>query len=102
MLNDLIGSKRINSNIKATINQQPQTSNFQVHISMFVIIANNIFNYFLSLSSFHKQIGDASSGVEVGDSAISMDVISATIISSNFWPPIQVCSQNYFIDSFKL
>ncbi|XP_014494749.1 anaphase-promoting complex subunit 2 [Vigna radiata var. radiata] len=53
MLNDLIGSKRTNSNIKATINQLPQTS------------------------------------VEVGDSAISMDVISATIISSNFWPPIQ-------------
>ncbi|BAT86021.1 hypothetical protein LR48_Vigan03g256900 [Vigna angularis] len=54
MLNDLIGSKRTNSNIKATISQLPQTS------------------------------------VEVGDSAIiSMDVISATIISSNFWPPIQ-------------
>ncbi|XP_047154958.1 anaphase-promoting complex subunit 2 [Vigna umbellata] len=54
MLNDLIGSKRTNSNIKATISQLPQTS------------------------------------VEVGDSAIiSMDVTSATIISSNFWPPIQ-------------
>ncbi|QCD98503.1 anaphase-promoting complex subunit 2 [Vigna unguiculata] len=53
MLNDLIGSKRTNSIIKATINQLPQTS------------------------------------TEVGDSAISMDVISATIISSNFWPPIQ-------------
>ncbi|CAJ1864646.1 unnamed protein product [Sphenostylis stenocarpa] len=53
MLNDLIGSKRTNSNIKATINQPPQTS------------------------------------VKVEDSAISMDVISATIISSNFWPPIQ-------------
>ncbi|KHN17913.1 Anaphase-promoting complex subunit 2 [Glycine soja] len=53
MLNDLIGSKRTNSNIKATINQPSQTS------------------------------------VEVGDNAISMDAISATIISSNFWPPIQ-------------
>ncbi|XP_061370906.1 anaphase-promoting complex subunit 2 [Gastrolobium bilobum] len=53
MLNDLIGSKRINTNIKATINQPSQTS------------------------------------VEVGDNEISMDIIAATIISSNFWPPIQ-------------
>jgi len=69
---------------------------------MFVIFAGNNFNYYLSLSPFHKQIGDAPSGVEVGDSPISMDVISATIISSNFWPPIQVCSQNHLIDSFEL
>jgi len=68
---------------------------------MFVIIASNNFNYYLSLVPFHKQIGDAPSGTEVGDSAISMDVISATIISSNFWPPIQVCGHNYFIDSFE-
>ncbi|KAL2333269.1 hypothetical protein Fmac_014482 [Flemingia macrophylla] len=53
MLNDLIGSKRTNSNIKATINQPSQTS------------------------------------IEVGDDGTSMDVISATIISSNFWPLIQ-------------
>jgi len=33
MLNDLIGSKRVNTNIKATISQPPQTSNFQVQIS---------------------------------------------------------------------
>ncbi|KAK7251905.1 hypothetical protein RIF29_35508 [Crotalaria pallida] len=50
MLNDLIGSKRINTNIKATISQASQTS---------------------------------------GENAISMDMISATIMSSNFWPPIQ-------------
>ncbi|KAK2434637.1 anaphase-promoting complex subunit [Trifolium repens] len=53
MLNDLIGSKRVNTNIKATISQPSQTS------------------------------------VEVDDNAISMDKIAATIISSNFWPPIQ-------------
>ncbi|XP_045814151.1 anaphase-promoting complex subunit 2-like isoform X1 [Trifolium pratense] len=53
MLNDLIGSKRVNTNIKATISQPSQTS------------------------------------VEVEDNAISMDKIAATIISSNFWPPIQ-------------
>ncbi|KAK2381619.1 anaphase-promoting complex subunit [Trifolium repens] len=53
MLNDLIGSKRVNANIKATISQPPQTS------------------------------------VEVEDNAISMDKIASTIISSNFWPPIQ-------------
>ncbi|XP_024638273.1 anaphase-promoting complex subunit 2 isoform X2 [Medicago truncatula] len=53
MLNDLIGSKRVDTNIKATISQLPQTS------------------------------------VEVEDNAISMDKVAATIISSNFWPPIQ-------------
>ncbi|RHN44694.1 putative cullin, winged helix-turn-helix DNA-binding domain, anaphase-promoting complex subunit 2 [Medicago truncatula] len=53
MLNDLIGSKRVNTNIKATISQPPRTS------------------------------------VEVEDNAISMDKIASTIISSNFWPPIQ-------------
>ncbi|XP_045817605.1 anaphase-promoting complex subunit 2-like isoform X2 [Trifolium pratense] len=53
MLNDLIGSKRVNTNIKATIIQPPQTS------------------------------------VEVENNAISMDKIASTIISSNFWPPIQ-------------
>ncbi|CAL5212962.1 unnamed protein product [Lathyrus oleraceus] len=53
MLNDLIGSKRVNTNIKATISQPSQSS------------------------------------VEVEDNAISMDKIAATIISSNFWPPIQ-------------
>ncbi|CAM9002041.1 unnamed protein product [Rhodiola kirilowii] len=51
MLNDLIDSKRTNSNIKATINQPSQPSN--------------------------------------EDAAVSLDVIDATIISSNFWPPIQ-------------
>ncbi|XP_045811340.1 anaphase-promoting complex subunit 2-like isoform X1 [Trifolium pratense] len=53
MLNDLIGSKRVNTNIKATISQPPQTS------------------------------------VVVEDNAIFMDKIASTIISSNFWPPIQ-------------
>jgi len=53
------------------------------------------------LSLLNKKIGDAPSGVELGDSAISMDVTSATIISSNFWPPIQVCRQDSFIGSFE-
>ncbi|XP_030956395.1 anaphase-promoting complex subunit 2 isoform X1 [Quercus lobata] len=53
MLNDLIDSKRTNSNIKATIAQTPLT------------------------------------GAEPGESAVSMDILDATIISSNFWPPIQ-------------
>ncbi|KAI4314137.1 hypothetical protein L6164_027073 [Bauhinia variegata] len=53
MLNDLIDSKRTNSNIKATIKPPSQTS------------------------------------ADTGDNAISMDLISATILSSNFWPPIQ-------------
>ncbi|XP_027096892.1 anaphase-promoting complex subunit 2 isoform X1 [Coffea arabica] len=51
MLNDLIDSKRTNTNIKATIKQQPQAEQEE-----------------------HEE---------------SLDVLSATIISSNFWPPIQ-------------
>ncbi|KAK4771956.1 hypothetical protein SAY86_013731 [Trapa natans] len=53
MLNDLIDSKRTNSNIKATIGQASQTSTVSE------------------------------------DSGNSLDILDATIISSNFWPPIQ-------------
>ncbi|KAB1208114.1 Anaphase-promoting complex subunit 2 [Morella rubra] len=53
MLNDLIDSKRTNTNIKATITQPSET------------------------------------GSELGEHAVSMDILDATIISSNFWPPIQ-------------
>uniref|UniRef100_A0A7N0T7N4 Cullin family profile domain-containing protein n=3 Tax=Kalanchoe fedtschenkoi TaxID=63787 RepID=A0A7N0T7N4_KALFE len=51
MLNDLIDSKRTNSNIKATVNQPSQPNE---------------------------------------EATVPLDVIDATIISSNFWPPIQV------------
>ncbi|XP_059648823.1 anaphase-promoting complex subunit 2 [Cornus florida] len=53
MLNDLIDSKRTNTNIKATINQPSQT------------------------------------GDELGENGVSLDILNATILSSNFWPPIQ-------------
>lgn len=53
MLNDLIGSKRINTNVKTTINQLSQT------------------------------------GGESHEHETSFDILNATIISSNFWPPIQ-------------
>lgn len=53
MLNDLIDSKRTNSNIKATINRSSQI------------------------------------GAELGKVDVSLDILDATIISSNFWPPIQ-------------
>ncbi|XP_057950012.1 anaphase-promoting complex subunit 2 isoform X2 [Malania oleifera] len=53
MLNDLIDSKRTNTNIKATISQKPQ------------------------------------SGVDQGETGVSLDILDATILSSNFWPPIQ-------------
>ncbi|XP_042049133.1 anaphase-promoting complex subunit 2-like isoform X2 [Salvia splendens] len=54
MLNDLIDSKRMNTNIKkATIKQQP------------------------------KPVAD------IGEVELSLDNVDATIISSNFWPPIQ-------------
>lgn len=58
MLNDLIDSKRTNTNIKATIAQLSQK------------------------------------GAEQGETGVSLDVLNATIISSNFWPPIQVESLN--------
>ncbi|XP_061992637.1 anaphase-promoting complex subunit 2 isoform X1 [Rosa rugosa] len=60
MLNDLIGSKRTNTNIKATIAQPSHTD----------------------------------AGGELGDNRVSMDILDATIISSNFWPPIQEESLN--------
>lgn len=53
MINDLIDSKRTNTNIKATISKQPQA------------------------------------GFEVAETGVSLDIFDATIISSNFWPPIQ-------------
>lgn len=53
MLNDLIDSKRTNTNVKATINKSSQT------------------------------------GAKVGEHGVSHDILDATIISSNFWPPIQ-------------
>ncbi|KAK1419923.1 hypothetical protein QVD17_29363 [Tagetes erecta] len=53
MLNDLIDSKRTNTNVKTTINQLSQT------------------------------------GAESREREVSFEVIDATIISSNFWPPIQ-------------
>ncbi|KAG8366371.1 hypothetical protein BUALT_Bualt17G0072800 [Buddleja alternifolia] len=53
MLNDLIDSKRTNTNIKATIKKQPQPV------------------------------------ADVGEHELSLDNLNSTIISSNFWPPIQ-------------
>lgn len=53
MLNDLIDSKRTNTNVKNTINQLSQT------------------------------------GAESREHEVSFDILDATIISSNFWPPIQ-------------
>ncbi|KAK9116675.1 hypothetical protein Sjap_015622 [Stephania japonica] len=53
MLNDLIDSKRTNSNIKATMTRPPHAV------------------------PEHEEAG------------VSADVVNATIISSNFWPPIQ-------------
>lgn len=53
MLNDLIDSKRTNTNIKATINKTSQID------------------------------------AESAETGISLDNLDATIISSNFWPPIQ-------------
>ncbi|KAI4373861.1 hypothetical protein MLD38_011927 [Melastoma candidum] len=53
MLNDLIDSKRTNSNIRASMNKASQPS------------------------------------VALENAEISSDVVDATIISSNFWPPIQ-------------
>ncbi|XP_077224697.1 anaphase-promoting complex subunit 2-like [Tasmannia lanceolata] len=53
MLNDLIDSKRTNTNVKASIKQPPQRGGVQ------------------------------------GENEVSLDLLDATIISSNFWPSIQ-------------
>ncbi|PIA62798.1 hypothetical protein AQUCO_00200666v1 [Aquilegia coerulea] len=53
MLNDLINSKRINTNIKASISDVSQK------------------------------------GSDRGEIGVSLDLLDATIISSNFWPPVQ-------------
>ncbi|XP_043725426.1 anaphase-promoting complex subunit 2 isoform X2 [Telopea speciosissima] len=58
MLNDVIDSKRTNTNIKATTKQPSQR------------------------------------GVEQVETGVSLDLLDATIISSNFWPPIQEESLN--------
>ncbi|XP_076900275.1 anaphase-promoting complex subunit 2-like isoform X1 [Bidens hawaiensis] len=55
MLNDLIDSKRTNTNVKATINKSSQTALFPIY----------------------------------SDNELSFDILDASIISSNFWPPIQ-------------
>lgn len=54
MLNDLIDSKRTNTNIKATINQP-------------------------------SRLGDE----VMEDNELSLDILTTTILSTNFWPPIQ-------------
>lgn len=86
MLNDLIDSKRTNANIKASIPQTSQTGTLRLA------------KYFLPLSFlliFKKQ------GyfwllfvicAEQGENDVSLNLLDATIISTNFWPPIQVCS----------
>ncbi|KAL5759472.1 hypothetical protein ACOSQ2_018310 [Xanthoceras sorbifolium] len=53
MLNDLIDSKRTNTNIKATAKKLSQT------------------------------------GADLEENGASLDILNATIISSNFWPPMQ-------------
>ncbi|KAF9623696.1 hypothetical protein IFM89_003841 [Coptis chinensis] len=58
MLNDLINSKRINTNIKVSIAHPSQR------------------------------------GADEGETGVSLDLLDATIISSNFWPPIQDESVN--------
>ncbi|XP_010523470.1 PREDICTED: anaphase-promoting complex subunit 2 [Tarenaya hassleriana] len=54
MLNDLIDSKRVNTNIKATIAK-----------------------------------ASPAGGDESGGNELSLDILNSTIISTNFWPPIQ-------------
>ncbi|PIA32550.1 hypothetical protein AQUCO_04400028v1 [Aquilegia coerulea] len=58
MLNDLINSKRINTNIKASSAHPPKK------------------------------------GANLGEIGMSLDFLDATIISSNFWPPVQEESIN--------
>ncbi|KAG5527670.1 hypothetical protein RHGRI_028561 [Rhododendron griersonianum] len=65
MLNDLIDSKRTNANLKATILQRSQAG------------------------LLYKRIFELGRAEAVGENGVSLDILNATIISSNFWPPIQ-------------
>lgn len=36
------------------------------------------------------------------ENEVSLDLLNATIISSNFWPPIQVCRSIYYYNVHSL
>ena len=86
MLNDLIDSKRTNSNIKTSLLKTSQTGTAQIsqvpYKTKFNILQQHLYTSFLL----------AVPGQE--EAEVSHDVLDATIISSNFWPPIQVCPKD--------
>lgn len=94
MLNDLIDSKRTNSNIKATTTQPFQTGVFKIWIYIFwVQPCHSLQNVFFPCISevFCISICNVMSvDSEQGEAGVSLDILDATILSSNFWPPIQV------------
>lgn len=81
MLNDLIDSKRTNTNIKATIKNQPQPGNAYLLYLCFLIPE------FCFVPAF---IYCYSHTVSEEQNEIPLDKLNTTIVSSNFWPPIQV------------
>lgn len=83
MLNDLIDSKRTNSNIKATITQPFKTGIFK---SFTCIFAHSLAVESSCVSRCWKCLSIGSDD----ETGLSLDILDATIISTNFWPPIQV------------
>ena len=84
MLNDLIDSKRTNSNIKTSLLKTSQTGIPQMPPVSLQNKAQLYCNYILILFLVPGQ----------EEAEISHDILDATIISSNFWPPIQVCHKD--------
>ncbi|CAN8273048.1 unnamed protein product [Cochlearia groenlandica] len=77
MLNDLIDSKRVNTNIKKASQKG--------YISEFFSVSP-MHHCFLSESC---PVYSSCLGTELGESELSVDTLTSTILSTNFWPPIQ-------------
>ena len=84
MLNDLIDSKRVNTNIKKT----SQTGYISNLFSILPMQCGFLFEYYMCSS--------LSLGAEVVESELSVDILTSKILSTNFWPPIQVLIYSSF------
>ena len=101
MLKDIADSKRINSNIKANTfalgKAQPVASpgslgsgapatEYPRRLAAFVARARGVFSQSEQISG-----SPSNTSAELKDKDLALEVLDATIISSLFWPPFQVC-----------
>ena len=87
MLNDLIDSKRVNTNIK----KASQTGLYFWNLLSFQFY-NCYVDSYLNLTCVHPLCLD----IELGESELSVDILTSTILSTNFWPPIHVVLYSSF------